>query len=294
MRKSRDTGKCPDSIPGKGESSRKMREALKSKSTPNSRSSHCPIPSGEAAKGKDGAREEENSLEQVRDALERDEERCQGWDSASHIPPRVKFSSRVHGKSDWKLLKISPGLQIIQRGGKKPGKVPMEQEGGTRDATSFPRLRHVRAKMHPEQALVNALPAASTANPISMQEEAWFPSRNDAAHEEGEEKRQWGGRTILGHFQTPGLKSISLRIPIGGSVTRGRLRLAALPEPGSVLPNGFPGFIPAQLGFSTDRLGISWFLWAPATPVEQRQPRRRARLPTARLGITPEVSPAFS
>lgn len=95
----------------------------------------------------------------------------------------------------------------------------MEQEGGTRDATSFPRLRHVRAKMHPEQALVNALPAASTANPISMQEEAWFPSRNDAAHEEGEEKRQWGGRTILGHFQTPGLKSISLRIPIGGSVT---------------------------------------------------------------------------
>lgn len=116
-------------------------------------------------------------------------------------------------------------------GRKKTGKVPMEQEGGTRDATSFPRLRHVRAKMHPEQALVNALPAASTANPISMQEEAWFPSRNDAAHEEGEEKRQWGGRTILGHFQTPGLKSISLRIPIGGSVTRGRLCLAALLAP---------------------------------------------------------------
>lgn len=43
-------------------------------------------------------------------------------------------------------------------------------------------------------------PMLSTANPISVQEEAWFPSRNYAAHEEGEEKRRWGGELSLGIF----------------------------------------------------------------------------------------------
>lgn len=77
-------------------------------------------------------------------------------------------------------------------------------------------------------------------------------------------------------------------------MTRGRLCLTALPEPGSTLPSSFPDFIPAQPGFSTASLSISCFLWAPATPTEQTQPRGRTRLPAARLGITPEISPLKS
>lgn len=44
-------------------------------------------------------------------------------------------------------------------------------------------------------------PMLSMANPIPMQEEAWFPSRNYAAHEEGEEKKQWWQELSLGIFK---------------------------------------------------------------------------------------------
>lgn len=54
-------------------------------------------------------------------------------------------------------------------------------------------------------------------------------------------------------------------------MTRGRLRLAALPEPSSMLPNSFPHFVP---GFSTGSLSFSWFLWAPATPTDEHGSRQ--------------------
>lgn len=52
----------------------------------------------------------------------------------------------------------------------------------------------------------------STANPISVQEQACLPSRNDAAHEEGEIKKALeGGEPSLGISKL--LKSVFLRVP---------------------------------------------------------------------------------
>lgn len=52
-----------------------------------------PHPLRRGCKGQGWSQGGGNALEQVRDTLEWDEERCQGWGSASHIPPREKFSS---------------------------------------------------------------------------------------------------------------------------------------------------------------------------------------------------------
>lgn len=64
--------------------------------------------------------------------------------------------------------------------------VPMEQEGGTLMPPVFPDSVTSVQKFIQKRLCLMRSPTLSTANPISMQEEAWFPSRNYAAHEEGE------------------------------------------------------------------------------------------------------------
>lgn len=158
-----------------------------------------PHPLRRGCKGQGWSQGGGNALEQVRDTLEWDEEQCQGW--ASHIPPREKFSSRVRGKSDWKLLKVSSGLQIIQWG-RKNRHGTYGAGGRNSDATSFPRLRHACAKIHPEKAPVNALPDALHGKSQFCAGRGLLSIQKLCCSRGGRRKKAvWGGELSLGIFK---------------------------------------------------------------------------------------------
>lgn len=153
----------------------------------------------------------------------------QGWDSASHFPPRVKFSSRARGKSDWKLLKVSNNPE-----GRKNLQSSREELGCHKFSQPLSRSVHkfignglwVRLSLlHPRQI------------PFPCRKRPGFHAEIMLLTRREKEKRPWGVRIVLGHFQTPSLKSVFLRIPTGAAARL--IRLAA------AFPNSFPDFIPA-------------------------------------------------
>lgn len=163
--------------------------------------------------------------------------------------------------------------------------------------------KFTRKTLYLTRSLLHA--GAFSANPIPTQDEAWFPSRNYAAHEKAEEKRRWGEELSSGIFKLQ-LSSHFFASKSEASTSRGRLRLAATAGLTTFKQPSRFYFGTAQLHLTgTQRLPVRLGTQHPVTalaPVWSKpQPRRQSRLPTAQTpllgaaaGLAPAISPELS
>lgn len=150
--------------------------------------------------------------------------------------------------------------------------------GKNSDAASFPRLGHVCAKIHPETLYLTHSPLHSDAFHCKSH---FYSGRGlvfiqKLCCSRGERrKKAVGERTILGHFQTLGLKSFFCIRIRGRHDLRPAPRLASTPGAGLGCFEPLPDAVSARLGCPA---------WVQHLLPGSSTPRGQTRLPTAAPG----------
>ena len=158
----------------------------------------------------------------------------QRWDTSPCAPAPGRSPSEIFHLSVHKVrLEMAKSLfwpLNNPEGRKTKVPVPMEREGGTRMLRAFPDSVSAVQKLLQKTLCFPRSPLhidAFRCKPHCYAGRRQVSIQKLCRSRGGRRKEPVGGRTVLGHLQTPGLKSIFSASKSEASVTPGRLHLAA-------------------------------------------------------------------